>query len=133
MCGMICLVAGLALAAEHRFDGDYTRKRSLVKGSGPSCPAEEDVFVTIHGQTLTFTNSVFKKFAIGFYPRQDGSFGEIYVDEGGNAVKIRGRVIGDAVDADVSNPPCENHWHLKKEHRGQYLRRPGVGPLCESV
>jgi len=126
--GLIYLIAGpgaapvgpLAvspvLAAEHRFDGVYTGKRSLTNGSvGPNCPAEEDVSVTIHGETLTFTNSALKKFIIGFDPRQDGSFHEIHTEEGGATVDIVGRIDGDVIDADVTNPPCEQHWHLKKE------------------
>jgi hypothetical protein len=114
--GMICLVAGSALGAEHTFDGVYTGKRSLTKGSaGPTCPAQDDVSVTIHGETLTFTNSALKKFGMAFYPRQDGSFGSTYTDEGGAVVSIRGRIAGDVIDADVHNPPCEHHWHLNKQ------------------
>ena len=74
ICGMISFAAASALGAEHRFDGVYTGKRSLTKGSGQMCPVKEDVFVTISGETLSFTNSVLKKFVIGFYPREDGSF-----------------------------------------------------------
>jgi hypothetical protein len=116
---VIGLAAGPALGAEHRFDGAYSGKRSLVKGSGPTCPVEESVSVTIHGETLTFTNSILKKFTIAFYPNRDGSFGQIYVDEGGHTVNIKGRVTGDVIEADVTNPPCEHHWHMQKEHRGQ--------------
>jgi hypothetical protein len=119
---LLCLaVAGIpALAAEHTFDGVYSGKRVLTKGTaGPRCPAEDNVSVTIHGATLTFTNSELKQFALSFYPRQDGSFGEIYQGEGGTTVNIRGRVIGDVIEADVTNydsdPPCEHHWSLKKE------------------
>jgi hypothetical protein len=55
------------------FDGDYSGKRVLTKGSaGPDCPAEDDVSVTIHGGTLTFTNSALKKFTQPFYPGPDG-------------------------------------------------------------
>jgi hypothetical protein len=114
----LCLVVGgiSALGAEHNFDGVYTGKRSLTKGSaGPNCPAEDNVSVTIHGETLTFTNSILKKFTESFYPGPDGSFGETYTDEGGAVVHYHGRIIGDVMDADVSNPPCEYHWHLKKE------------------
>lgn len=78
---MIFLVAGPILSAEpeHKYDGVYTGKRSLVGGTaGAMCPAEEDVSVAIHGATLTFTDSAFKVFTIGFRPSQDGSFGEIY-------------------------------------------------------
>ena len=114
--GLCLAAAGMpALGAEHTFDGVYTGKRSLTKGTaGPNCPAEEDVSVTIHGETLKFTDGALKEFTLPFYPRQDGSFGQTYTGEGGTAVHYRGRVIGDVIDADVSNPPCEHHWHLKK-------------------
>ena len=70
----LCLflaVAGIpALGAEHTFDGDYSGKRVLTKGSvGPDCPAEDDVSVNIHGIAMTFTNSALKKFVIGFFVR----------------------------------------------------------------
>jgi len=119
--GLCLAVAGSpALRAEPMFDGVYTVKRSLTEGrAGPTCPAEEDVSVTIHGKTMSFTDSALKKFAIGFYPSQDGSFGETYQGEGGDTVNIRGRIIGDDIEADVTDyatdPPCEHHWHLKKE------------------
>jgi hypothetical protein len=115
----IFLVAGRALGADHRFDGVYSGERLLIKGSGSTCPAKENVSINIHGQTLTFTNSALKKFAIIFNPEKDGSFGETYEDEGGDTAEIRGRITGNAIDANVtnygSNPPCEHHWHLKKE------------------
>jgi len=114
-------VAGIpALGAEHTFDSVYAGKRLLTKGTaGPRCPAEDNVSVTIHGGTLTFTNSALKRFAISFYPSQDGSFGETYQGEGGDTVNIHGRVIGDVIGADVTDyatdPPCAHHWDLKKE------------------
>jgi hypothetical protein len=74
-----------------------------------------DVSVTIHGETLTFTNSASKKFVVGFFPRQDGSFDEIHTDVDGDAVHFVGRITGDVIEADVNNPPCEYHWHLKKQ------------------
>ena len=52
---------------------------------------------------------------IGFDPHQDGSFHEIYTDEGGTTVDIVGRIIGDVLEAEATNPPCEQQWHLKKE------------------
>lgn len=118
--GLCLAVAGIpALGAEHSFDGVYSGKRVLTKGSGPMCPAEENVSATIHGRTLTFTNSVLKKFTIIFDPNRDGFFDEIYASEGGDTVKIRGRVIGEVIEADVTNyatnPPCEHHWHMKKD------------------
>ena len=119
LCGVIYLtVVGSAFGDEKTFDGDYTGKRSLTKGPTPQCPVEEDVFVTIHGNTLTFTNSALKNFAIGFYPDPDGSFGLMYTDIGGRIVFIQGHITGDVIEADVTNTPCEHHWRLTKEHRG---------------
>ena len=102
--GIVWLVAGSALGAEHNFDGVYIGKRMLTKGSGPNCPAEDDVSVTIHGETLSFTNSALGNFAMGFNPRQEGSFHLTYTGEGDATVDIRGRVIGDVIEADVTNP-----------------------------
>ena len=114
--GLCLVVAGSpALCAEHTFDGDYAGKRALTKGSASrDCPAEDDVFVTIHGETITFTNNVIKNFLEPFYPEQDGSFGETYTGEGGATVYYHGRIVGDIMDLDVDTPPCEYHWHLKK-------------------
>jgi hypothetical protein len=115
ICGMICLaVAGPALAAGETLDGVYTGKRVLTKGSGSQCPGEGNVSVTIHGEALTFTNSALKNFLISFNPHQDGSFSQISVDIDGDTLTIQGRVTGGFFDADVTNPPCEYHWHLKK-------------------
>ena len=115
--GLCLAVAGSpALGAEHTFDGDYSGKRVLTKGSaGSDCPAEDDVSVTIHGEMLTFTNSVLKKFTEPFYPGPDGSFGQTYTDVGGRAVHYHGRIVGDVIDANAENPPCEYHWHLTKQ------------------
>src|SRR5215471_12676436 len=114
--GLCLAVAGSpALGAEHTFDGVYSGKRVLTKGeAGSRCPAEDDVSVTIHGETLTFTNSALKNFLQPFFPGQDGSFGQTYTDAGGAAVHYHGRIVGDVMDVDVTNPPCEHHWHLKK-------------------
>jgi hypothetical protein len=78
VCGIICLVGTSALSAADKFDGVYAGKRTLVKGSGATCPPEEKVTVTIRGQILTFTDSALKKFTISFDPNRRGSFGEIY-------------------------------------------------------
>ena len=113
--GLCLAVAGsLALGAEHTFDGDYSGKRVLAKGSDPECPAVDDVSVSIHAEALTFTNGALKKFVIGFFPRQDGSFDQIGTADG-DTVHILGRITGDVIKADVNNPPCEYHWHLKKK------------------
>jgi hypothetical protein len=117
--GVICLVvAGPAVRAEGTFDGAYTGKRLLTKGPVPPCLVEEDVSVTIHGGTLTFTDSQLQNFVIGFDPRPDGSFSQISAGIEGSVVAIRGRIIGDALEADVANDTCTHHWHLGKEHRG---------------
>jgi hypothetical protein len=87
---MICLVvAGAALGDDDTFDGVYTGKRVLTKGSGPGCPAEDDVSVTIHGETATFTDSSFQKFLMSFNPHPDGSFKQISVGVGDASVLIR--------------------------------------------
>jgi hypothetical protein len=115
---MICLLAGPILSAEpeHKYDGAYTGKRSLTKGTAsPECPAEDNVSVTITGETLTFTNSRLKQYTMPFDPSPDGSFGETHMDEGGAVVHYHGRIIGDVIEANAENPPCEYHWHLKKE------------------
>jgi hypothetical protein len=114
---MICLVAGPALSdePEHKYDGVYTGKRSLTKGTASTtCPAGDDISVTITGETLTFTNSALKKYTMPFDPGPDGSFGRTHMDEGGSVVHYHGNIIGDVMDADVENPPCEYHWHLNK-------------------
>jgi hypothetical protein len=115
--GMTCLVAGPTLSAEpeHKYDGVYSGKRSLTKGTASTtCPAEDEVSVTITGKTLTFTNSALKKYTMPFDPGPDGSFGQTHMDKGGGVVHYRGRIIGDVMDANVVNPPCEYQWHLKK-------------------
>ena len=111
--GTICLVAGPALSAEpeHKYDGVYTGKRSLTKGTASAtCPAVDDVSVTIIGETLTIANSANKSYVMPFYPGPDGSFGQTEGDE-----HYHGRIIGDIIEADAENPGCEYHWHLKKQ------------------
>jgi hypothetical protein len=110
ICALIgLLVAEPALSAENAFDGAYTGKRVLTKGSSTACPSEEDVSVTIQGGALTFTDSALRNYSIGFDPRQDGSFGEISTGRGGTGVLIEGRIIGGVLDADVTNGACEHH------------------------
>ena len=115
--GMICLVAGPALSAEpeHKYDGVYTGKRSLTKGTASTtCPAEDDVSVTITGETMTFADSGIKNYTMPFDVGPDGSFGETHTDVGGGVFHYHGRIIGDVMDADSDNPNCEYHWHLKR-------------------
>ena len=116
MCRLAFLAAaGPAVAAGGSFDGVYTGKRVLTKGPAGSCPAEESVSVTIHGDVLAFTNSALQNYAIGFDPQPDGTFTDTHVDIGGDVVDIRGRVADGVLDADVTNPPCEHHWRLEKK------------------
>lgn len=120
LCGAICFaVAGPASGAGNSFDGDYAGTRSLTKGPSPPCPAKENVSVTISDGTLTFTDSAFRKFVMGFDPEPDGSFGSTYVDSAGATVDIRGRITGTSIEADVVNAPCEHHWHLEKKPPAQ--------------
>jgi hypothetical protein len=111
---MIGLAITAPTLAADAYDGSYSGARVLTKGPDQTCPAREDVSLIIHGETLTFTNRSWLNETIMFVPHQDGSFGQISADAGGSAVIIRGRVTGNVIDADVTNGPCEHHWHLTK-------------------
>jgi hypothetical protein len=115
--GLSLAVAGLsALATENRFDGVYSGKRVLTNGTvSEECAPEDNVSLTIHGNTVTFIDEELEKFIQPFYPEQDGSFGATSNAAGGITVYYHGRIVGDVLDADVSNPPCEYHWHMKKK------------------
>jgi hypothetical protein len=120
LCGIIYLaLAEPALGVGNRFDGLYIGERTLTKGSGPRCPADDNVSVKIHGGALTFTNNALQKFVMGFHPRKDGSFRQSHVYKGGAFVNIKGRVVGNSLEADVVNPPCQHHWRLKKTYTDQ--------------
>ena len=86
-------------------------------GARAKCPEKERKRSEMpQKRPFTIGKPYFPKFVfLEFYPRQDGSFDLVYVDAGGATVNIRGHVIGEIIDADVNNPPCEHHWHLKKE------------------
>jgi hypothetical protein len=120
ICGLACLaITGPTMGAGSPLDGDYVGKRTLVDGSpSAQCPTQEDVSVTISGQRLIFTNSALKKFGVGFDPAPDGSFDQIYTDDGGTTVFIKGKVAGDSIDGDVKNysTGCTHHWHLVKQN-----------------
>jgi hypothetical protein len=48
ICALIgSAIAESALSDENAFDGAYIGKRARTNGSGPACPAEDDVSVTI--------------------------------------------------------------------------------------
>jgi hypothetical protein len=114
---ILTLVVGTALSAEseNKYDGVYTGTRTLTKGTASGCPAKDNVSVTIHGETLTFTNSALKKYVMPFDPTKDGLFGEIQIDADGFAGSYHGRVVGGVIDADATNPNCDYHWHLTKK------------------
>ena len=114
ICGMIGLAAAEPALGADAYDGAYTGTRVLTKGPDQTCPAKEAVSVTVHGETLTFTNGSLRNETIMFAPRQDGSFGLISVGTGGSAVLIRGRIVANVLEADATNGPCEHHWHLTK-------------------
>jgi hypothetical protein len=113
-CAVWLVIALPALGAENAFDGTYTGKRVLTKGADRTCPTEDDVSVTIRGETLTFTNSKVRAYVVGFEPHPDGSFREASTDIGGAIVSIEGRIVGGVLDADVSTPSCQHHWHLRR-------------------
>ena len=71
------------------------------------------VLITIRGEALTFTNSRLHNMSIGFEPHPDGSFDEISsTGDEGVSVSIQGRIVGDAIEADVADSVCEHHWHV---------------------
>ena len=118
ICG-ICL-AGLepASAAAGMFDGVYTGEKVVTKGPASRCSAEADVTVTIKSGTLRFAvGSNRPSIVIRFEPRPDGSFRRLSGSVEGSAGIIKGRIVGDVVDADVVNARCEFHWHVTKVHR----------------
>jgi hypothetical protein len=96
------------------FDGSYVGERSLTKGDPSACVAKDAVSVTIHGGTLTFTDSSAKNYTISFSPHSDGSFVELSANIGGAVVDIRGRITGGVLDTDVTSAYCVHHWHLEK-------------------
>ena len=97
-------------------DGNYLGKRVLTKGDAPPCHKQDDVSVTIRGDILLFSDGTLKDEPVGFGPpHSDGSFHLLHVEMGGRTVDIHGRIAGNAVDADVTNAPCEYHWHVEKK------------------
>jgi hypothetical protein len=105
-------VVDLAWGAENKFDGAYIGKRVLTKDSDHTCPDTGTVSAIVRGESLTFTNSRLRSFSIGFEPHRDGSFSQISADDGGAFVSIKGRIVGNAIEADVADGTCEHHWHV---------------------
>ena len=94
---VMCAVAYFGSASPgvaESFDGSYVGERSLTKGDPSACVDKGSVSVTIHGGTLTFTNSTAKDYTISFSPHADGSFVQLSADIGGAVVDIRGRITG---------------------------------------
>ena len=115
LCVMISLAAtDPALGAENKFEGVYTGKRVLTKGSNQACLSEDDVSVTIHGEALTFSHGRLHNFTIGFEPHPDGSFSQISTGVEGSLLSIQGRIVGDAIEADTADSACEYHWHVQR-------------------
>lgn len=117
--GTLCLATGSSLGAEAPYDGAYVGKRVWMEGPRQSCPAEDDVTVTIKGSILRFTNSALQDFDITLEPGSDGSFAQTSV-RGGATVSIRGRITAGTIDADIVNfaNRCKHHWHLTKQQPG---------------
>jgi len=113
---ILAFVVRPALGAEpeNKYDGVYIGTRTLTKGTA-ACPAEDNVSVTIHGETLTFTHSTLQDYLMPFDPGEDGSFGRTHMDEGGAIGSYHGRIVGGVIEADAKNPDCEYHWHLTKK------------------
>ena len=113
--GAICLVAGGSVfGAENTSNGVYTGTRSRTKGPDLQCLAEENVSVTVQDTIMLFTNSILHSFVLEFSPSPDGSFERTYISSAGHYVVIRGRIIGNLIEADVDNEPCSHHWRVKK-------------------
>jgi hypothetical protein len=113
--GAICLIAGGSVfGAENTSNGVYTGTRLRTKGPDPQCPAEESVSVTIQSTMMLFTNSILHSFVLELVPNLDGSFEQTYISAGGQYIFIRGRIMGNVIEADVDNEPCGHHWRVKK-------------------
>jgi hypothetical protein len=118
ICGICLAGLGSASAAAHMFDGVYTGKRVVTKGPASRCSAEADVTITIKSGTVRFAvGSNRSSIVIRFEPRPDGSFRRLSRGIDGSAGIVKGRIVGDVVDADVINARCEFHWHVTKVHR----------------
>jgi hypothetical protein len=75
---LACMVlAAQAFGAENSFDGTYTGERVLTKGDPAARGAKSLVSGTINGTVMTVTHDVAKCYAMGFFPKADGSFGAL--------------------------------------------------------
>jgi hypothetical protein len=118
ICGICLAGLGSASAAAGIFDGVYTGERMVTKGPTSRCSAEADVTITIKSGTVRFAvGSNRSSIVIRFEPRPDGSFHRLSRGIDGSAGIVKGRIVGDVVDADVINARCEFHWHVTKVHR----------------
>ncbi|HET6237312.1 MAG TPA: hypothetical protein VFE41_20485 [Acetobacteraceae bacterium] len=111
---VVACFGSASLGVAESFDGSYVGERSLTQGDPSACVDKDAVSVTIHGGTLTFTNSTAKSYTMSFSPNSDGSFVQLSADIGGAVVNIRGRITGGVLDSDVTSAHCVHHWHLEK-------------------
>ena len=72
---------GPALGTHHIFDGVYTGNKVSTKGSGSMCSVKQYVS-SLFTETLTFTDSNFRKFDLAFYPGEEWIIGLLYVNPG---------------------------------------------------
>jgi hypothetical protein len=111
---VIAFFASTNPGVSETFDGSYAGERLLTQGDPSSCVNKDAVSVTIHGGTLTFTDSAAKNYTIGISLRSDGSFVQLSSSIGGAVVDIRGRITSGVLDSDVTSAHCVHHWHLEK-------------------
>jgi hypothetical protein len=111
--GLIAFM-GPAASATNSIDGTYIGDTVLTEGDPAACGANGTVAITIQGEQLTFTNNTVKDYVAGFFPRPDGSFGQLSAVMGGQVVVIRGHVRDGVLDSDVIGAHCTHHWHLEK-------------------
>jgi hypothetical protein len=73
-----------------------------AQSSDPTCAPTGDVSVTIQDNTLTLTNSALRSFVMSFDPHPDGSFSRFYADASEGYMLIRGRIVGNILEADIN-------------------------------
>ena len=110
--GLTCLiVAYAALGAGNQFDGEYLGTEVLTSGSAPPCSPGGIVTFTVSSNNMKFVDSRSREFPLRFDPGPDGSFATAYQDTADSLVDVRGRVVGNVIDADISNygSGCSHH------------------------
>ena len=111
----VCLAASsTAFGAVSSFDGSYSGKSTLTKGSDSTCPTTENISVTVRDGRFTSTDSNVQDVLSGLEIAQDGSFGAIH--QGSATWMIRGRISSGVLEADFyRSADCVHHWSLKKK------------------